>query len=114
MGRMTADYDHLQQAAKDHLWMHFARHSVYKTHDVPIIVKGEGAYIWDAQGRRYLDALGGLFTSQLGHGRADLAEVPEVFRAVMHAAASVTHPPALAALARRAGKAYVRQRRLYR
>ncbi|MFE1190135.1 hypothetical protein [[Kitasatospora] papulosa] len=35
-------------------------------------------------------------------GRADLAEMPEQFRAVMHAAASVTHPPALAALARRA------------
>ncbi|MFF8994440.1 hypothetical protein ACF09H_31860 [Streptomyces sp. NPDC014983] len=36
-------------------------------------------------------------------GRADLAAVPEQFRAVMHAAASVTHPPTLAALARRAG-----------
>lgn len=36
-------------------------------------------------------------------GRADLTEVPEQFRAVMHAAASLTHPPALAALARRAG-----------
>jgi len=71
---MTSDYEHLQQAAKDHLWMHFTRHSVYRDHDVPIIVKGEGAYIWDAKGRRYLDALGGLFTSQLGHGRAELAE----------------------------------------
>ena len=71
---MTSDYAHLQKAAKDHLWLHFARHSVYNDHDIPIIVKGEGAYIWDAQGRRYLDALGGLFTSQLGHGRHDLAD----------------------------------------
>ena len=68
------DYEQLQQAAKEHLWLHFTRHSVYQTGDVPIIVKGEGPYIWDAQGKRYLDALGGLFTSQLGHGRADLAE----------------------------------------
>jgi len=68
------DYAHLQQAAKDHLWLHFARHSVYEHADVPVIVRGEGAYLWDAQGKRYLDALGGLFTSQLGHGRADLAE----------------------------------------
>ncbi|MFK0142519.1 hypothetical protein [Streptomyces murinus] len=36
-------------------------------------------------------------------GRADLTDVPEQFRAVMHAAASVTHPPTLTALARRAG-----------
>lgn len=65
----------LQQSARDHLWMHFTRMSSYDTADVPVIVKGDGAYIWDAQGRKYLDALGGLFVSQLGHGRTDLAEV---------------------------------------
>ncbi|MFA6576672.1 MAG: aspartate aminotransferase family protein [Nocardioides sp.] len=71
---MTLDYDHLQRAAKDHLWMHFSRHSAYDNADVPVIVRGEGAYIWDAQGKRYLDALAGLFVSQLGHGRTELAE----------------------------------------
>ena len=55
--------------------MHFTRMSSYDTADVPIIVRGDGAYVWDAQGRKYLDALGGLFVSQLGHGRTDLAEV---------------------------------------
>ena len=68
------DYDHLQRAAKDHLWMHFTRHSAYDSADVPVIVRGEGPYIWDARGKRYLDGLAGLFVSQLGHGRADLAE----------------------------------------
>ncbi|MEJ7796506.1 MAG: aminotransferase class III-fold pyridoxal phosphate-dependent enzyme, partial [Nocardioides sp.] len=68
------DYDHLQRAAKDHLWMHFTRHSTYDTADVPVIVRGDGAYIWDAQGKRYLDALSGLFVSQLGHGRTELAD----------------------------------------
>ena len=68
------DYDHLQQAAKDHLWMHFTRHSSYDDHDVPVIVKGEGAYLYDAEGRRYLDGLSGLFVSQVGHGREELAE----------------------------------------
>jgi adenosylmethionine-8-amino-7-oxononanoate aminotransferase len=74
MGDMHPDYDHLQQAAKDHLWMHFTRHSTYDTSDVPVIVRGEGAYIYDATGKRYLDALSGLFVSQLGHGRTELAE----------------------------------------
>ena len=41
---------------------------------MPVIVKGEGAYIYDAKGRRYLDALAGLFVSQLGHGRTELAD----------------------------------------
>jgi adenosylmethionine-8-amino-7-oxononanoate aminotransferase len=71
---MHPDYDHLQRAAKDHLWMHFTRHSTYDTSDVPVIVRGEGPYIWDAAGKRYLDALSGLFVSQLGHGRTELAE----------------------------------------
>ena len=68
---MSYDNDRLQQAAKDHLWMHFTRHT---GNDVPVIVRGEGAYIYDAQGRRYLDALGGLFVNQLGHGRTDLVQ----------------------------------------
>ena len=68
------DHDHLQQAARDHLWMHFTRHSTYETNEVPIIVRGEGPYIYDSHGKRYLDALGGLFVSQLGHGRTELAD----------------------------------------
>jgi adenosylmethionine-8-amino-7-oxononanoate aminotransferase len=71
---MHPDYDHLQQAAKDHLWMHFTRHSTYDTSDVPVIVRGEGVYLYDAKGRRYLDGLAGLFVSQLGHGRTELAD----------------------------------------
>ena len=60
--------------AYDHLWMHFTRMSTYKDSPVPTIVKGDGAYIWDANGRKYLDGLAGLFVVQAGHGRAELAE----------------------------------------
>jgi adenosylmethionine-8-amino-7-oxononanoate aminotransferase len=54
--------------------MHFTRMSSYEKGDVPTIVRGEGAYIWDANGRRYLDGLAGLFVVQVGHGRVELAE----------------------------------------
>ncbi|HET8599064.1 MAG TPA: aspartate aminotransferase family protein [Segeticoccus sp.] len=64
----------LQQAARDHLWMHFTNMASYDDHEVPIIVRGEGAYLYDSHGRRYLDGLAGLFVSQLGHGRTELAE----------------------------------------
>jgi len=63
-----------QQAAKDHLWMHFTRHSTYDTHQVPTIVRGDGVHIWDANGNRYIDGLAGLFVVQAGHGRTELAE----------------------------------------
>ncbi|MFB9313822.1 aspartate aminotransferase family protein [Nocardioides plantarum] len=70
----TFDEGHLQRAAKDHLWMHFTRHGAYDTADVPIMVRGEGVHLFDSKGKRYLDGLAGLFVSQLGHGREDLAE----------------------------------------
>jgi adenosylmethionine-8-amino-7-oxononanoate aminotransferase len=55
--------------------MHFTRLGGYDAqHEVPVMVRGEGAYVWDQHGKRYLDGLAGLFTSQLGHGRTELAE----------------------------------------
>jgi adenosylmethionine-8-amino-7-oxononanoate aminotransferase len=73
---MTAvpDTAKLQEAAKRHLWMHFTRMSSYESHDVPVIVRGEGPYVFDQHGKRYLDGLSGLFVSQAGHGRTELAE----------------------------------------
>jgi adenosylmethionine-8-amino-7-oxononanoate aminotransferase len=64
----------LQEAAKRNLWLHFTRHSSYATADIPMIVRGEGQYVYDQHGKRYLDGLAGLFVSQIGHGRADVAE----------------------------------------
>ncbi len=40
-----------------------------------MIVRGEGSNYWDADGRKYLDALGGIQLCEVGHGRAELAEV---------------------------------------
>jgi adenosylmethionine-8-amino-7-oxononanoate aminotransferase len=61
--------------ATDHLWMHFTRMAAYDNAPVPIIERGEGNYIWDTNGKKYLDALSGLFTVQAGHGREELARV---------------------------------------
>src|SRR5262249_51195120 len=63
----------LEESARDHLWMHFTRLSAYLEAPVPVIVRGEGAYVWDSNGKRYLDGLAGLFVVQAGHGRQELA-----------------------------------------
>jgi len=63
-----------QDAAKRNLWLHFTRMSSYEDSDVPVIVRGSGAYVYDQHGKRYLDGLSGLFVSQVGHGRTELAE----------------------------------------
>ena len=96
--RTDAPMDHaaLQQSARDHLWMHFTRMSAYDEAEVPIIVRGEGAYIYDAKGKRYLDALAGLFVTQVGHGRTSSprrrASRP---RARLHPLWSYAHPNAI-------------------
>ncbi|MFI6013003.1 aspartate aminotransferase family protein [Streptomyces sp. NPDC051243] len=64
----------LSRTAYDHLWMHFTRMSSYEKAPVPTIVRGEGTYIYDDKGKRYLDGLAGLFVVQAGHGRVELAE----------------------------------------
>jgi len=64
----------LQEKAKRHLWLHFTRMSSYADSDVPVIVRGEGQYVYDQSGKRYLDGLAGLFVSQIGHGRTEVAE----------------------------------------
>lgn len=39
-----------------------------------MIVRGEGCYLWDDQGRRYLDGCGGAFVANLGHGVAEIGD----------------------------------------
>ncbi|OLF12572.1 aspartate aminotransferase family protein [Actinophytocola xanthii] len=64
----------IDSRAADHLWMHFTRMSSYADAPVPTIVRGDGAYLFDSNGKRYLDGLSGLFVVQVGHGREELAD----------------------------------------
>ncbi len=67
----------LQELAKRHLWMHFTRMGSYAHSDVPVIVRGDGCYVYDEHGERYLDGLSALYCVNIGHGRAELAEAAE-------------------------------------
>ncbi len=64
----------LQTAARRHLWGHFTRIGAFQREPLPIIVRGEGNYVFDQDGHRLLDGLSGLYTVQVGHGRTELAE----------------------------------------
>src|SRR5919198_1867657 len=65
----------LQDLAKRHLWLHFSRMGAYSDGaEIPIIVKGDGCYVWDEHGNRYLDGLSALFCVNIGHGRHDVAQ----------------------------------------
>ena len=67
----------LDDLARRHLWGHFTRLSSVQKDGLPVIARGEGAYVWDTHGKRYLDGLSGLFTVNIGHGRHELAAAAE-------------------------------------
>jgi adenosylmethionine-8-amino-7-oxononanoate aminotransferase len=62
-GAMSAD--ELRRLAHDHLWLHFTKMGAGEP---PIIVRGDGCYLEDVHGKRYLDALAGLFSVNIGYG----------------------------------------------
>jgi adenosylmethionine-8-amino-7-oxononanoate aminotransferase len=64
----------LQEQAKRHLWMHFTRMGSYASAEVPVIVRGEGCYVYDEHGKRYLDGLSALYCVNIGHGRAEMGQ----------------------------------------
>jgi adenosylmethionine-8-amino-7-oxononanoate aminotransferase len=65
----------LQESARQHLWMHFSRMGSYSADsEIPIIVRGDGCYVFDEHGNRYLDGLSALFCVNAGHGRSELGE----------------------------------------
>src|SRR3989440_1348563 len=71
----------LRAAARDHLWLHFTRMHGYEP---PVIVRGEHCYLWDDEGKKYLDALAGLFSVNIGYsygeeiGQAALEQMREL------------------------------------
>src|ERR1700721_2390765 len=64
----------LSELARRHLWMHFTRIGNDPHAPVPIIVSGEGCYVYDADGKRYLDGLSALYCVNAGHGRPEFAQ----------------------------------------
>ena len=65
----------LQDLAQRHLWLHFSRMGAYgEEREIPIIVRGDGCYVYDEHGKRYLDGLAALFCVNIGHGRAEVAQ----------------------------------------
>ncbi|HET6868185.1 MAG TPA: aspartate aminotransferase family protein [Solirubrobacteraceae bacterium] len=92
----------LQELAKRHLWMHFTRMSAYEDAEVPVIVRGEGCYVWDEHGKRFLDGLSALFCVNIGHGRADIAQAgaDQAKELGFYTTWSYAHPPAIELAAR--------------
>ena len=98
---MPMSPDELTAAAAEHLWLHFNKLPV-AANPLTIIERGDGAYVWDTAGNRFLDGLAGLFVVQAGHGRRRLAEAAAEQAATLayYPLWSFAHPQAIELAAR--------------
>jgi adenosylmethionine-8-amino-7-oxononanoate aminotransferase len=82
-----------------HLVLHFTKGKAWSEADVPIYERGDGCYLWDEDGKKYLDGLAGLFVLQIGHSRRDIAEAmaAQAVKLAYTPSWAATHPKAVEA-----------------
>jgi adenosylmethionine-8-amino-7-oxononanoate aminotransferase len=88
-------HDTLQQAAAEHLLLHFSKQEI---DDLLVLERGEGPYVFDTQGRRYIDALSSLFCAQIGYSYGEemvAAAATQLTRLAFNTNWATAHPPAI-------------------
>src|ERR1700761_5782813 len=97
-GSATMTNAEMQASATRHLWMNFSLLGEYAGgRELPIMVRGEGCYVWDQNGKRYLDGLSSLFCVNIGHGRAEVGQAgaDQSARLEYYPTWGAAHPPAI-------------------
>jgi adenosylmethionine-8-amino-7-oxononanoate aminotransferase len=69
-----ASASHLEEAARDHVWVHTLTWDEYEHGGLHIFDRGQGSTIWDLNGKEYIDGIAGLWVVNAGHGRQEIAE----------------------------------------
>lgn len=91
----------IREQARRHVGKHFTRATGWRNPELLVVERSEGCYFWDDAGNRYLDGNSGLFCVNIGHGRADIAEVAaQQLKQLSYATNwSAAHPPSAEAAA---------------
>ncbi len=74
-GFYSNDMERIVEADRANIWHHLTPHKKFESTDPLIIVEGKGIHVWDAKGKKYLDAVsGGVWTVNVGYGREVIAD----------------------------------------
>ncbi len=74
MSELEASKAQLEQWDDAYVWHPFTPHSVYREEEPLTIVEGEGHYLVDADGERYLDGASSIWCNPFGHCREEIDE----------------------------------------
>src|ERR1700750_448232 len=77
---------HLEASSFDRIRALDAEHGMQTYGRLPVaFVRGEGVHLWDSEGKEYLDFLGGLAVTSLGHAHPEVADaVADQARTLLH------------------------------
>ena len=64
----------LQDYDRDYVWHPFTQMREWEAEPPIVITRGEGSYLIDSDGKRYLDGIGGLWCVNIGYGNEEMAE----------------------------------------
>jgi adenosylmethionine-8-amino-7-oxononanoate aminotransferase len=64
----------LEEAAREHVWVHSMAHQEYDEHRPHVWDRGVGSMLYDIEGREYIDGISGLWVVNAGHGRQEIAD----------------------------------------
>jgi adenosylmethionine-8-amino-7-oxononanoate aminotransferase len=92
----------LAEDDRSHLWHPFTQQQGWHDEDAPIIERGDGAFLWDTEGTRYIDGVSSLWCTVHGHRHPaiDIAIRDQLDRVAHSTMLGLTHPSAIE-LARR-------------
>src|SRR3954464_2681794 len=110
---MSATHDELQRAAHDHLLLHFSKQGI---DDLLVLERGEGPYVFDTKGKRYVDALSSLFCAQIGYSFGEemaATAASQLTTLAFNTNWGPAHPPAIELAARLADLAPEGMTRVY-
>lgn len=74
MSTQTLSNDPLWEMDRAHSLHPWTNFGPFEEKGALVITRGEGAYLWDSDGNRYLDAVGGLWCTNIGLGRREMAD----------------------------------------
>lgn len=107
--------DQYRSLDRQHLWHPYSRHSAIRDTAFPVMVRGEGVYLFDSDGRRYLDAISSWWACNLGHSHPRLVKtLTGQAQCLQHSIlGNLSHPGAIELAARLAELFSDRRRRVF-
>ena len=96
---MSQQYAQLKELDALHHLHPFTNHKSLRSSGARVIVRGHGPYLWDSENNRILDGMSGLWTTSIGYGREEIADVAHAQICELpfyNTFFKTTHPPVVA------------------